>query len=325
MAEKSPETEGALRRLRRRLWIERIALLLVAGAFAALYFGAVPGGRRVTMIAVDGEPAAVLATQADAERILQEIKATVDLPPEEVTFAQNVTFHRVSAVANPVDSDREAMKSLADALDLRVSAAAILANGELVLALPTEGEAVRALSMLLHRFSPEVATSAAYFKERVRVETREVPPELLVASADAAVKRIVDEAAPRRAHEVEAGESAWQIARDRGVTLTRLQHANPGADLERLHVGQKLKIPGTLPPLTVVARREIEERVGEGPSARTRKVRITYENGMEVKREVIGRQVRRRPPQTEREREVPPAPDTSAPEQPWRWRDEVRE
>jgi LysM repeat protein len=314
MPDSGSDTEGFVQRLRRRLWVERVVLLALLAILAGLYLGAIPGGRRVTIVAVDGEPVAVLATHADAQRVLSALKATADIPPDKLSFAQKVTLHRVSAVRNPVQSDREAMQARSQALDLRVTGAAVLADGDLVIALPSEEEAVQTLSMLLRRFSPKEPTAPPYFKERVKVEMQQVAPEALMPSAEAAAQRIVDEAAPRGVHEVRPGESAWQLARDHGVTLTRLQHANPEADLERITVGQKLNIPGALPPLTVVARREIEEPVGEGSLASTRTVRITYENGVVVKREMIGRRAVPRPP---------PRPPTR--EEPWRWRDEVTE
>ncbi|MCJ7751176.1 MAG: hypothetical protein MUQ65_08790, partial [Armatimonadetes bacterium] len=76
-------------------------------------------------------------------------------------------------------------------------------------------------------------------------------------------------------------------------------------------------IPGELPPLTVIARREITEPVGSGASGRTRKVRITYENGVEVKRDSIGLSA---PTSAAR---TPARPPTRGATDPWRWKDEI--
>ncbi|MCJ7822936.1 MAG: LysM peptidoglycan-binding domain-containing protein, partial [Armatimonadetes bacterium] len=276
-----------------------------------LYLGALPGGRRVCLVTVDGDPVTVVETRADAERILDEIRSEADLRPEEIKFAQEVKLHNVSAMRNPVQSDTEAIEALRSRLEIVAPAAAILADGELIIALPDQSEAVRTLSLLLTKLAPPGPNTTVYFSERVKIQAQDVAPDLLVHSADEAAERIADQASSTTEHEIKPGESAWQIARDHEVTLPRLAHANPEVDLEKLQAGAKLRIPGKLPSITVIARKEIEEEVGQGRSGRTRKVRITYENGMEVKRDTIGGRL-----------PVPSARPRPASE-PWRWRDEV--
>ena len=308
---KSAEEGGPARKQRVRLWLERTFFLIVILVLVLLYLGALPGGRRVCLVTVDGEAVAVLETRADAERILDEIKSAPDLRPEEIEFAQQVKLHNVSAVRNPVQSDSEAIEALRSRLEVVAPAAAILADGELVVALPEQSEAVRTLSLLLTSLAPPGPNSAAYFKERVKVQAQNVPPEMLARSAEEAARRIADEAFTTAEHEVKSGESAWKIARDHEVTLPRLAHANPGVDLEKLQAGANLKIPGRRPSITVIVRKEIEEDVVQGAYRRTRKVRITYENGMEVRRDVIGGRL-----------PVPSVRPRRSSE-PWRWRDEI--
>ncbi len=43
---------------------------------------------------------------------------------------------------------------------------------------------------------------------------------------------------------VKRGDGGMAIARAHGVTLAALQAANPGVNWRRLHIGQKIKIPG---------------------------------------------------------------------------------
>jgi LysM repeat protein len=308
---KGAEEGGSARKLRVRLWLERTVFLAVIAVLVLLYLGALPGGRRVCLVTVDGDPVTVIETRADAERILEEIKSESDLRPEEIKFAQDVKLRDVSAMRNPVQSDSEAIEALRSRLEIVAPAAAILADGELIVALPDQSEAVRTLSLLLTSLAPPGPNTAAYFKERVKIQVQNVPPETLARSAEDAAQRIADVAASTAEHEVKPGESAWKIARDHEVTLPRLAHANPEVDLEKLRAGAKLKIPGRLPSITVIARKEFEEEVGPGPHGRTRKVRITYENGMEVRRDVIGGRL-----------PVPSVRPRRA-DEPWRWRDEI--
>jgi len=321
-AERGSDRDDQVGRIKRRLWLERVVLLLIIGVLAGLYLGALPGPHRVCLIAADGQPVTVVESRADAERMLDEIKANSGLPSDRVSFSQKVTLHNVSSLRNPVQSDSEAMKALSPALQVTTRAAAVVANGELVLALSDQEEAVRTLSLLLKRLSPAGPIASTYFKERIKVEMRDVAPDKVVESAEEAVRKLSEAASPKGEHEVKSGDSAWGIARQYGVSLNRLGHANPGRDLERLRVGDKLKIPGMLAGLTVVATKEIEEKVGEGPRQRAQKVRITYENGVEVSRQVIGRERLRV------EGVAPPSERAPLPRRGrdiWRWRDEIPE
>lgn len=305
------------RRLVRRLWLERVLWLLLVAVLVALYLGALPGGRRVTLIAVDGEPLAVVPNRGDAQRLLDEVKSMSGLPADKVDFAQKVTLHQVPASRNPAQSDREALKALSAKLEPVIEAAAITAGGEVVLALPNLQEAVKTLSMLLEEFSPPGPTATAYFKEHVKIDTRSVPPDKLYPTAEKALEKIVEDSAPKAEHTVKSGDSAWKIANDYGVSLSRLAAENPDMNMNMVQLGQKVKIPGELPPLTVVARREITESVGSSAARRTRTVRITYENGVEVKRDVIGLSA---PPSAARR---PTSPPTRGATDPWQWRDEI--
>jgi len=321
--------EEMVRRLRRRLWLERVFWLLAFAAVAATYLGALPGGRRVTLIAADGQPVAVVASRSDAERLMHDLKALPGLPSDKVSFAQKVTLHSVPASRNPVASDSEAMEALSQKLTPVTRAAAILAGGEIVLALPTEEQAVTTLSMLLREFSPkgQVDTvDTVYFRENVKIDTRDVPPDVLYPSAEAAVAKIVEASSPRAEYKIKAGDSAWKIAREHDVTLGRLAAANPEADMNSVRLGEILKIPGELPPLTVIARAETTEELDPPGSGRTRKIRVTYENGVEVKREIIGRSAPLSPADLAAARRRPENPlVTRGVADPWRWRDEVTE
>ena len=303
--------ENTTRKLRRRLWMERVAMLLLAVAFLVLYFDRLPGGRRVCLIAVDGEPAAVLASQAEAERLLDDLKNAAG-SSEEASFAQQVTFHSVPASRHPVQTEAEALAALSARIEVLVQASVILANDQLVVALPTQSEAVRTLSLLLTRLAPANQQDlTTFFKERLRVDPRAVPADSVCPTPEAAIQHILQASVARSVHEVRPGETAWQIARDREISLRRLRQANPTLDLDRLRAGASLNLPGSLPPITVVARKEIQEQVGEGLSRRTQTVRITYENGVEVRREIIARRTA-----ADLLRPSPP-PDR----EPWRWRD----
>ena len=281
------EAASEVRGLRRRLWAERFVFAIMLGGVLAFHFGKLGGlgGKRACLIAVEGRPAAVLESRAEAERLLEEIKTASGLPGA-VRFSQKVALHRVPAGAHDVVGYAEAMKALASRLEPVVDASAIVVNGEVVLGLPTNREAVEVLSEVLREFSPPGEDVQATFKEKVKVETREVGAERFAPSAKEAVTRILKSTAPKGEHEVKPGETGWKIALTYGVALSRLEGANPEVNINKIRAGDRLKLPGELPPLTVVARREVTEETGPV----RQRVRITYENGAEVRRDVIGRE-----------------------------------
>jgi LysM repeat protein len=286
--------EGEISGLRRRLWVERAIFVVLLAGLLAFHFGKL-GVRQVCVIAVDGHPTAVVVSRSDANRLLDEIKKSAGVSAE-VTFSHKVTLHSVSAAGERVLSDAEAMTAMAGKLEPVVQASAILVNGELVIGLPTSTDAIRTLSKLIQELSPNVSDVQATFKESVKIEDRQVPADRFAASAEAAVEKVLKASAPKGRHEVKPGETGWKIALLYRVPVSRLAAANPEVDLGRIHAGEKLTIPGDLPPITVVARKEVREELGPGVSKTTR---ITYENGAEVSRDVIGRE---HPPESPKRR-----------------------
>ncbi len=292
----SASKERGVRRLRRRLWLERVFFLLLIAAMLAYHYGILPAvGPRVCLVAVDGHPVVVVATRAEAERLLREIRQSAG-PVEKVTFAQKVSFHSVSANGNPVQPEAKAMEALASRLEPVMEGAVILANRQVVVALASKAEASKTLSLLLREFAPEGSGFTTVFKEDVKVEMRKAPADRFMASPEAAVAKIREEAAPVGMHEVQPGETAWKIALDAHVSLNRLAQANPGLDTNKLRAGDQVKMPGKAAAITVVAQKETQEPIGGRARRRLQVVRVTYENGAVVSREVIGYRPMAAPP-----------------------------
>ena len=279
--------ERSLRRLRRRLWLERAFFLVVIGVVLAWHYGALPGGRRVCLVAVDGKPVTVVATRGEAERLVEEVKRAAG-PVEKVEFTQKVTFHSVPAEGNPVEAEGRAMAALASRVEPVMEGAAILADGQVVVALPSKAEAAKTLSLFLREFAPAGGGYRTVFKEDVRVEVRRAAMDRFAESPEAAVAKVREETAPVGTHEVEPGETAWEIALEAHVPLSRLAQANPEMDMNKLRAGDEVKIPGKAAPITVVAQKEVQQPTGQGARRRMQVVRLTYENGVQVSKEVIG-------------------------------------
>jgi LysM repeat protein len=277
-------------RFRRRLWVERIVLVVLIAVFLTLYLVARSGGGRACLISVNGQTAAVVANRAEAERLLQQLKAASGLPADKVHFAQQTALDLVSRRHHRVLGDAEAARALSTRLDTVIEAAAVLADGRIVFGLPDQNEAVSAISLFLEALSPPGDDITRVFKQQVKVELRDVPTQQYFFSARGAVNKMVEGATPRHVHEVKPGDTAWEIASHYHLSLSGLAVANPALDLNRIRPGDQLKIPGDPLPVTVIAKQDVQELVTRGLRHRTQTVRITYENGVEVSRRVIGRQ-----------------------------------
>ncbi len=268
-------------------WLRAVLFLLIVGAFLLHRIGPSARGRRVCEVSVDGRPVTVVKTQQQAEQLLDRLKRAHG-PAGKVEFAQKVSFRMVSASRHPVKGKKEAMAALSRHLKPLIEGAAILVDGEPIVALPTKAEAAKTLSLIQREFAPEGRGFTIVFKEKVEVKTERVPADRFAESAEEAMKKLKGNMAPAAAHKVKAGETAWQLARDAGVSLTAIASANPGVDISRLRVGDEIKIPGKGGGITVIATKDIQEPVGEGEDRRLRVVRLTYENGVLVSRETIG-------------------------------------
>jgi LysM repeat protein len=219
--------------------------------------------------------------------LLDEVKRTGG-PPEQIAFAEKVTLHSVPAGANPAISAAAAMEALSSTLHPVIPGVAILADGQVVVGLPSQQEAVRTLSLLQKAFAPSGPGVTTMFKENVRVEKRNIAAHQMVTSAQAALEQIRAGLQPKGVHEVRPGETAWKIALDSHIPLSRLAQANPDVDINRIRAGDRLSIPGEGAAITVIARRDVEQETSAGPWRSVQVMRVTYENGVAVAREVVG-------------------------------------
>jgi LysM repeat protein len=153
------------------------------------------------------------------------------------------------------------------------------------------------------------------FKEQVDVQEMAVDLDLYRPTEEEALDKLVSgKAASGGVYVVVSGDVASQIASRLGMTLTELEELNPGRNLHRLQIGDKLKVSKSgsarTPRLTVIVR-DMENRTEEIPyrtetvsSVRIRAGRetelspgrnglrrvvlaVTYENGVRVGSEIV--------------------------------------
>lgn len=310
------DQEHIIRSLRLQLRIERIAIAAIAFALLACWAW---GNLRDTrsLIVVDGRPVVCVLSERDAEAVLREIKSETGCNPSEIEFAQEVVVARAPRGTDPV-SRHKAMRVVERVLCPVVPRWAIIVDGEPVVAVASREAAGEVLDRAKLKFGKMVKNLAEepQFKEHVKVDVAAVAPSLYCKTADAALKMLFAEAAPvskDAAYTIGKGDIASTIAARNGIKLEDLWAMNPGVDLHRLQIGDKIRIKAKeipKPKLTVVVRdqddrieaipapvqRVSSARMYNGKTAelspgrsgeRRVKVAAIYENGRKVGSEVI--------------------------------------
>lgn len=297
-------------RLRRQLLVERaffIAVIVVLAIVAVRQARAL----RAYQITVDGRPVVTVADRGTAKKLLAELSG--DMP--DARFRQTVDVQRADLRAGVAREER-ARKVLATAIHVIVPAHVIIVNGKVAAAVPSREDAEQVLSRVRATYAGPDQKSR--FKESVRVEAADISRGRVVAAEDAFKLLAGGAAGSTTTYEVQAGDTAWSIAKKHGISVEQLGSLNSRINLDRLQAGQTLSVGHGKSGLTVVTveeRTEIEPipsstsvkaapdlRKGERrvitkgqDGEKSVRYRITSENGRVVKREVVAETVTRRP------------------------------
>lgn len=263
--------ERTIRSLRLQLLIERT---VIAAAAAAIIAVLLIGHFRQTksLILVDGQPVVCLSSQNDAEAVLQNIKTRTGFDPEEIQFRQTVRVTRAPRDAAVVSRHR-AMRTVQRLVSPVVPRWAIIVDGKPVVAVPDRETAGEALELAKFRFGrmAKNLVEEPQFKQDVTVDIAETDPSIYCKSAEDAVRRLFSTPQPASkdaVYVVRPGDSASAIAARHGLPLRKLIQLNPGRELERLQVGDRIRVKTSGPaqaPLTVVVRDQ-SERVERVPA-----------------------------------------------------------
>jgi len=137
-------------------------------------------------------------------------------------------------------------------------ACVIKVNDKIVASLNTKEEAQKILTKIQNPYLKKSSSkySVLGFGEKVELVDMEVEKNTIV-SADVALKKIMYGGKEIKVHEVESGESIWLIARKYNLRVSDLASANPGIDLEMIHIGEKLNLVSIKPLISV----KTQERV----------------------------------------------------------------
>jgi LysM repeat protein len=229
----------------RGLWAWRIACL--AALFLALVF---TFGARVFsgegMILVDGRRLATLASPGTAKTAVAEFKASLaDEYGKAVGLSADIKVKRASRPADEIVPTQEAKKLLGQAVHPVRKLAVVYIDGEPALALDSFADARETLKLYAQRFAGDrKLTEPPKFKESVEIKTEECDPSLRVESPQAGAEALSAQASQAEPvyYAVRKNQTASTIAHANGMGLNELKSLNPGVNLDKLKIGQKLVI-----------------------------------------------------------------------------------
>ena len=264
------EQELLIQRLRKQLLVERIifgvVVLVAAIAWSVGHFS-----NSKSLILVDGSPVVCVSTARDAHDILDTIKSRAGGSSRDVSFKQDVRIERAPGNTTTV-SRHKAFRTVAGLVSPVAPRWAIIVDGKPAVAVPSEemaGAVLEAARLRFGKLVPNLA-EAPQFKENVTVEVAGVDPAIYKKTVEEAVEFLFSQSSQTSkegVHIVKNGELAGSIASKSGLKLAELAALNPGVNLNRLQIGDKLRIKTTAQSkkLTVVVR-DMKERTETIPA-----------------------------------------------------------
>lgn len=282
----------------RRPWLERGAFMCAIAALG-LWLAYDNLLNVPHTIFVDGKPIVTLESRGEARSALGEVTDR-QLSGKEISspsFTQRVALRRA-----PDDTEVSTAENAVSALDpllvVKAQAYAIVVDGTAAIGLPKERDAERALDLVKQRYSNRLKNLYARptFREQVVLQRRYLPVDSILMSPDKTADYLTSVHEKPTYHTLKAGDRAVHLTAQYGISLDELKSLNPGMDVNRLTEGDRLLIRRPKSPLTVVAKSLVTEIApvqapgGRHMAAKTGKRQtwavVTYENGIEVGREV---------------------------------------
>jgi LysM repeat protein len=318
------DEQRIIRSLKLQLYIERTIIAFIAIVLFALWARGQINNTK-SLIVVDGKAVACVPSEADAMEILQQVKKKTGCDPAEIEFKEDVVVTRAPRNARPV-SRHKAMRTVERVLSPVVPRWAIIVDGKPVVALPSRTIAGEVLDLAKFKFGKLAVNLAEepQFKENVTVDIAPVNPEIYCKTAAEAIERLfapAERSTQDSIYTVKKGDIAASIAARHGISLEKLWTLNPGVNLHKLQVGDKIRVRTTKPgkpKLTVIVRDQFD-RVETIPApvrqissaelyvgksmeltpgrSGLRKIRVAaiYENGRKTGSEIISEEILRKP------------------------------
>ena len=311
--------ERRLQRLEHIVRVQRIALAASAILLVIVLLASVFSQQQqfARAIIIDGELCCLVAGQKEAETVRQRIIAAArgDLPGE-ACIEQKWEDTAVAIEDRPVMSVSEAVQHLANRLTVKVEAARIVVDGNMVAALPSTDLAQKSLDTLKSKYlgDQEGTVVAQKLQPEPVICATGVRPEEISTDIRQVVQKLSGAQGGLRTYTVKAGDFPEKIAKSNNMTADEFHRLNPDLRSKTIHPGDKVNVGPAAPPITVITVLEItkeepiqppvdrqyspslkrgEQQVSSEGKPGVRKItyRITKHNDVQVNSETVAEQV----------------------------------
>ena len=270
---------ASFQKLRRELTIERVAFLVYI-ALTISYMVLSQRADQPWAICVDGKRIAIAPNRPTYAALVAEARRQQSHQlSNEVRIKQKIEPRYVGRSAKP-DGLVDALSAIERVTTVEVKVWAIVANGCVLIGSPSKAAAQGMLDALKLRYAGEVKSlyEEPRIKEKVRIRREWLAPQRVFRAIDNGVAALMMPAGKPVTHVVQKDELAITIAKKHGISLKMLQEFNPGRVLDRLQIGDVLRVGAGDAPITVVVK-AVRKTSGGGREI------VTYENGVEVRGE----------------------------------------
>jgi len=217
-------------------------------------------------IVIDGSVVGTAQTQQQVEEAIEKLQTEKkEAHGLTVSNISVVEFETTRLAKSYIMAHEDIVNVLRESLVFQYGAVGIAVNGEIKVILESRQFAERAVQEIKEIYIPtngsnfEVDVLEVSIVEDVTFESVDVHLEEIMAFEEAVEflkfgkERIVY-------HEVASGDSLWTIAQANGMRVDELEAANADVNVQRLQIGQKLKLVRPEPALSV---RVTYERVAQ--------------------------------------------------------------
>ena len=257
--------------MRRELTIERVAFLAYISLTVA-YMVLSQRADQPWAIYVDGKQVAVTPNRPTAAAILAEArKQESNNLSDAVRFKQQVEIRKAGWRTEP-DGLIAALMAVEAVTTVQVRVPAIFIDGTPIIGTPDKLTAEKILDEVKMRYARQIESlyDEPRFKEKVSIGREWLSTPRVCRTVQEGADALTQPIGKPTVHKVERGELAVTIARKYKLPLSELQKLNPGRSLDKLQIGDYLRVSPGDPPVTVIVRAKRGNRI------------ITYENGMEI-------------------------------------------
>ena len=233
-----------------------LILSSILGCIVLSTIFAIASGPEVYSLTIAGRNAGYITDSALIDEAVSEIKTTYTNEKE----SPDVSIDREKIVYQGTDLKKSEMTPLTvEELKKKIIASdictvkgwAVNVDGKNIVAATSNKEATQILdSVKSHYLSNEGKLISAGFKENVAVTQAAVNITKIMKPDDAIDFILTGENDPQT-YTVKDGDTIWDIASEKGISVDALQKANPGFDPNHIKIGQQLNLIAIKPFITV--------------------------------------------------------------------------